>query len=114
MKNFFLSILLASLVVLGGCKSSQKTQKEESKTLSPPLRDQINPNEVLVSGDIIKENETFFFIIDTIYTRGKSTPVVSKGDKIPIHAENEIKNIKGKLVYQKAKDDLLNWKFIKE
>lgn len=65
------------------CKTTAKTSGNTTPDKQAVFQsEQIGLYEALVIGQIMKENEKDYFLIDKILLRGRSLPVISEGEKI--------------------------------
>jgi len=79
----FICVLFSLFFVQCKPKSNLTTSEENSRpaSFSP---EQIGLNEVKVQGQLIKENEIDYFLIDKILLRGRSAPVINAGQKVKL------------------------------
>jgi hypothetical protein len=80
-------LLLFLCVLFFHCQSPKKVVDQSKKSGPAPMASSIiGLNEIRVEGRLIKQANMRYFVVERILERGRSTPVISKGQKIELKA----------------------------
>jgi len=85
MRAYILCVCILLPLLLMQCKpksSIVKTEENSNPAVFQP--EQIDLDEVKVVGQLIKENNVDFFMVDKILLRGRSAPVINSGQKVKV------------------------------